>query len=62
MLSEDKVCIAINMVIKDKKSTRDSAKINNIAVMTLYNRLKKYKDSSKLDSPNRIRINRIKDK
>ena len=49
MLSEEKVCIAINMVIKDKKSIRDSTKINSIPVMTLYNRLKKYKDSLKLE-------------
>ena len=49
ILSEEKVCVAINMVIKHKKSIRDSTKINNIPVMTLYNRLKKYKDSAKLE-------------
>ena len=34
MLSGKKVCVAINMLIKDKKSMRDNAKINNIPVMT----------------------------
>ena len=53
MLPEKKVCVAINMVIKDKKSIRDSAKINNIPGMTLYNRLKKYKVSSKLEEINK---------
>ena len=53
MLSEQKVRLAINMVIKNKKSIRDSAKINNIPIMTLHNRLKKYKDSLKLEEINK---------